>query len=63
MMKYLKRLGVFNISILFLLLLVIIFAEYLFLSGDRLHGIFVGLWAPVIIGLLIFFNIISNGDR
>jgi len=63
MMKYLKRLGVFNISILFLLLLVIIFAEYLFLSGDRLHGIFVGLWAPVITGLLIFFNIISNGDR
>ena len=62
-MKYIKKLGALNIFMLFICLIVIIFAEYFFLTGERLHGIFVGLWAPVIIGLLIFFNIVFNGDR
>ena len=53
-MKFLKKIGTLNLAILLVCLVIIIFAEYLFLRGDQLHGIFVGLWAPMLIGLLIF---------
>ena len=62
-MKFLKKIGNLNLAILLVCLVIIIFAEYLFLRGDQLHGIFVGLWAPMLIGLLIFFNTIMNGDK
>ncbi len=62
-MKFLKKIGTLNLAILLVCLVIIIFAEYLFLRGDQLHGIFVGLWAPMLIGLLIFFNTIMNGDK
>ncbi|WP_438973092.1 hypothetical protein [Polaribacter sp.] len=61
-MNLLKKLGTANFLMLALCLLIIIVAEYLFLTGEKLHGIFLGLWAPTLLGVLIFIKLISN-DR
>ena len=61
-MNLLKKLGTANFLMLALCLLIIIVAEYLFLTGEKLHGIFLGLWAPTLLGVLIFTKLISN-DR
>lgn len=55
-----KNLGAANILILLLCLLIIIIAEYLFLTGDKLHGIFIGLWAPTLLGVIIYLKLITN---
>ena len=55
-MKFIQKLGLANALMLVLCALIILVAEYLFLSGDELHGIFIGLWAPMLLGLLIFFK-------
>ncbi|WP_036841653.1 hypothetical protein [Polaribacter sp. Hel_I_88] len=55
-----KNLGVANILMLLLCLLIIIIAEYLFLTGDKLHGIFIGLWAPTLLGVMIYLKLITN---
>ncbi len=62
-MDYIKKIGLHNALILLLCLCIIIFAEYLFLTGNELHGIFLGLWAPTIIGVMIFFKLIDNGSK
>lgn len=61
-MNLLKKLGTANFLMLALCLLIIIAAEILFLTGEKLHGIFLGLWAPTLLGVLIFIKLISN-DR
>jgi len=38
-------------------------AEYMFLNGDELHAIFIGLWVPTILGLVIFIKQIINGGQ
>ena len=48
---------------LVLCILIIIVAEYLFLSGDKLHGIFIGLWAPTLLGVMIYLKMISHERR
>jgi hypothetical protein len=55
-----KKLGAANILMLLLCLLIIILAEYLFLTGDKLHGIFIGLWAPTLLGVMIYLKLITN---
>ena len=55
-----KKLGVSNILMLLLLSIIILLAEYLFLTGDKLHGIFLGLWAPTLLGIMIYLKLISN---
>ena len=62
-MNLLKKLGTPNLVMLVLCAIIIIVAEYLFLSGERLHGIFVGLWAPMLLGLLILINLVGNGGK
>jgi hypothetical protein len=62
-MKFIKKLGLANALMLVLCALIILVSEYLFLSGDELHGIFIGLWAPMLLGLLIFFKLIQNGSK
>jgi K+ transporter len=62
-MSLLKKLGTPNIVMLVLCAIIIIVAEYLFLSGEKLHGIFVGLWAPMLLGLLILFKMVGNGGK
>jgi hypothetical protein len=60
-MGFYKKIGLANLLILLLCAVIIIVAEYLFLTGDQLHGIFIGLWAPTILGIVIFINQITNG--
>ncbi|MBT8243864.1 MAG: hypothetical protein HKP48_02955 [Winogradskyella sp.] len=62
-MNFFKKLGAANIFILALCAVIIIVAEYLFLTGNRLHGIFIGLWAPTLLGVIIYLKIINNGGR
>lgn len=57
-MKFIKLLGITNILLLLLCVLIIIVSEYLFFNVDKLHGIFVGIWAPMLVGLMIFFKLL-----
>lgn len=58
-----KKLRPHNLFLLALCVLIIIVAEYLFLSGHQLHGIFVGLWAPTLLGIAIYLKQLKNGGR
>jgi hypothetical protein len=58
-----KKLGKANTLVLLLCVLIILMAEYLFLTGDKLHGIFLGLWVPTLLGVIIFLKIIKNERR
>ncbi len=60
-MNFFKKIGFANLFILLLCAVIIIVSEYLFLSGDQLHAIFVGLWAPTLLGIVIFIKQIING--
>lgn len=62
-MKYLKNIGLPSLLMLVLCALIIIVAEYLFLNGDHLHGIFVGLWAPTVLGIMNFIKLYQNGGK
>lgn len=62
-MNYLKKLGVANFLMLLLCVAIIGVAEYLFLSGDEMHGIFIGLWAPTLLGVMIFLKLINHGGK
>ena len=35
---------------------IIIVAEYIFITGDTLHAIFIGLWAPTILGFMNYLK-------
>jgi hypothetical protein len=59
--KFIKKLGPLNIFMLLLCATIIFVAEFLFLSGDQLHGIFVGLWAPTLLGFMIYIKLLKNG--
>ncbi len=60
-MSFLKKIKQQDLFILLLCAIIIIVAEYLFLQGDQNHGIFIGLWAPTILGIAIYFKQIKNG--
>jgi hypothetical protein len=62
-MKFIKKLGIDNTLMLVLCAVIIITAEYLFLTGEKLHGIFLGLWAPTLLGVMIFIKLIKNERR
>lgn len=60
-MNFIKKIGYSNLFLLLLCALIILVAEYLFLNGDHIHAIFIGLWAPTILGIAIFIKQIKNG--
>jgi uncharacterized membrane protein YvlD (DUF360 family) len=60
-MNFIKKVGPSNMFMLALCALIIVVAEYLFLHGHQLHGIFIGLWAPTLLGIVIFIKQINNG--
>lgn len=62
-MELIKKMKPANFLMLVLCLVIIIVAEYLFLTGDHLHGIFVGLWAPTLLGVMIYIKLIKHGSR
>lgn len=61
-MNFFQKLGLANFFMLLLCVVIIGVAEYLFLSGDEMHGIFIGLWAPTLLGVMIYLKLISH-DR
>jgi hypothetical protein len=62
-MSFLKKLKPANFIMLLLCLVIIVVAEYLFLTGDKLHGIFVGLWAPTLLGVMIYLKLVEHGSK
>ena len=62
-MDFIRKLGKANIFLLIIIALIIVVAEYLFLKGDQLHGIFIGLWAPLIMGLMVLFKLVDHGSK
>lgn len=50
-------------DILILCLIIILVAAYVFLNGDKLHGIFIGLWAPTLLGFLLYLKLLQNGRK
>jgi len=62
-MNFIKKIGLSNLLMLALCFMIIIIAEYLFLSGNKLHGIFIGLWAPTLLGVLIYLKLIEHERR
>lgn len=62
-MNYFKKLGAVNLLMLILCAVIILVAEYLFLSGDQMHGIFVGLWAPTLLGVMIYLRLVDHGGK
>ena len=62
-MNYFKKLGTANLLMLMLCAVIILVAEYLFLNGDQEHGIFVGLWAPTLLGVMIYLKLVDHGSK
>lgn len=62
-MKLIKNLGLSNILMLGLCVIIILVSEFLFLTGEELHGIFIGLWAPTLLGVMIYLKIVKNERR
>ncbi len=62
-MNLIKKIKPANFFMLVLCLVIIVVAEYLFLTGDKLHGIFVGLWAPTLLGVMIYLKLIEHGSK
>jgi len=62
-MNVIKKIGIANTLMLSLCILIIIIAEYLFLTGNKLHGVFVGLWAPTLLGVMIYLKMIRNESK
>jgi len=58
-MNFIKKIGLSNFLILSLCACIILLAEYLFLTGEKLHGIFIGLWAPTLLGVIIYLKLIK----
>lgn len=52
-----------NVFMLGLCVAIIVVAEYLFLKGEQLHGIFIGLWAPTLLGIMIYIKLHDNGSK
>jgi len=62
-MNYFKKLGTANLLMLLLCAMIIVVAEYLFLTGNPEHGLFVGLWAPTLLGVMIYLKLVDNDGK
>ena len=63
LMNYFKILVSANLAMLLLCAVIILVAEYLFLTGDQAHGIFIGLWAPTLLGVMIYLKLVNHGSK
>ena len=53
---FVERLGLMNIILLLVVLSIIIVSELRFLQGEKLEAIFIGLWAPTILGFMNYLK-------
>ncbi len=54
--NFLERFGWMNIIMLLVVLSIIVVSEMRFLQGDKLEAIFIGLWAPTILGFMNYLK-------
>jgi len=54
--RFIKKVGLMNAIMLAFVVSIIIVAEYIFITGDTLHAIFIGLWAPSILGFMNYLK-------
>lgn len=57
MKNFIKAIGVINFIMLLVVLAIIVVAEIIFLNGQKLEAIFIGLWAPTILGFMIYLKL------
>ncbi|THD66492.1 hypothetical protein E7Z59_11870 [Robertkochia marina] len=53
---FIKRIGPWNVIMILVVLITIVISETVFLMGHKLSGIFIGLWAPTILGFMNYFK-------
>lgn len=56
MKNFIKAIGVINFLMLLVVLAIIVVAEFIFLNGQKLEAIFIGLWAPTVLGFMIYLK-------
>jgi hypothetical protein len=50
--SFLKHFGWMNVLLLLVVFSIIVVSELRFLQGEKLEAIFIGLWAPTILGFM-----------
>ncbi|TDQ29063.1 hypothetical protein [Zeaxanthinibacter enoshimensis] len=56
MRDFIKGIGGLNFVMLLLVISIIIVSEIMFFQGNKLDAIFIGLWAPTILGFMIYLK-------
>ena len=54
--EFVERIGWMNIVLLVVVLSIIVVSELRFLQGEKLEAIFIGLWAPTILGFMNYLK-------
>lgn len=54
--SFLNRFGWMNVLLLLVVFSIIVVSEMRFLQGEKLEAIFIGLWAPTILGFMNFLK-------
>ncbi|AXT51127.1 hypothetical protein D1818_09920 [Aquimarina sp. BL5] len=54
--NFIKKVGLMNVIMLLTVIGVICLSHYSFIRGRHLEAIFIGLWAPTILGFLNYFK-------
>ena len=54
--EFVQRLGWMNIILLLVVFSIIVVSEVRFLQGEKLEAIFIGLWAPTILGFMNYLQ-------
>ncbi|MGB5191045.1 hypothetical protein [Robiginitalea sp.] len=54
--EFVERVGWMNVVLLVLVLSIIVVSEMRFLQGEKLEAIFIGLWAPTILGFMNYLK-------
>lgn len=54
--EFVERLGLMNVVLLVVVLSIIVVSEMRFLQGEKLEAIFIGLWAPTILGFMNYLK-------
>ncbi|MGA9237922.1 hypothetical protein [Robiginitalea sp.] len=54
--EFVERVGWMNVVLLVVVLSIIVVSELRFLQGEKLEAIFIGLWAPTILGFMNYLK-------
>lgn len=54
--NFIERIGTMNFIMLLVVLSIIVVSEVIFFTGDKVDAIFIGLWAPTILGFMNYLK-------